>query len=367
MIDFLLSLSAFEWTALLVSLALLLAARPVMQVIADKDMEERALFVRIATLRVLNLLIISTLLAGHGAESSEGTPWHTRALGVLLVVYIAYLSYHVTAYFIRKRFGKRREVEGKEILADTYNSRALSLLMALLLAVAVLITAVQILDFDSLLERGVLGFVGVMLALTQASWAPDIISGLIVLNSKFILEGDIVEVDEGGQRFIGYVFRTKMFHTEFLDLANNHRIMIRNARLRSFDLHNLTRFASARGLREQLLFKIDYAVPPGRVRAMFEDAFERASADAEVAYERQFAPDVSVMDTGDHAVTWALHYYTKDVRQMLKTRQQIMEHVLVASTAGGVGLSTPTLYSRVDDAPAPAGISAGTARPAALR
>lgn len=345
MVDFLLSLSAFEWVALGVSVVLLVAARPIMGAVAGSGLEPRALDIRIATLRVLNLLIMGALLLGHGAVAREGTPWHTRVLGVLLVLYAGYLAHHVIVYFIHRRFARKRQVNGEELLAATYNSRALSLLSGLLVSVAVLISVVQVLEFDSLLERGILGFMGVMLALTQGAWAPDIISGLIVLNSNFIQEGDVVEVDEGGQAFVGTVFRIKMFHTEFLDLANNHRIMIRNSRLRGFDLHNLTRFASARGLREQLLFKIDYAVPPDRVRAVFAAAFAHAAEADEVVYERQFDPEVSVVDTGDYAVTWALHYFIKDVRKLLRTRQQILEHVLEAATAHGVSLATPTLLN----------------------
>ncbi len=168
---------------------------------------------------------------------------------------------------------------------------------------------------------------------------------LIILNSRFIREGDVVEVDEGPQRFVGFVFRIKMFHTEFLDVANNHRIMIRNSRLQSFDLHNLNRFASAKGLREQLLFKIDYGVAPADVRSMFEAAFSNASCSDEMAFERQFPAEVSVMDTGDYAVTWALHYYIKDVRLILRTRQQMYERVLEAATACGISLATPVLLA----------------------
>jgi len=63
-----------------------------------------------------------------------------------------------------------------------------------------------------------------------------------------------------------------MFHTEILNLVNNHRVMLKNARLREFTIQNLSKFASAKGLREQLSFKIGYDISPEKVRKMFKAA-----------------------------------------------------------------------------------------------
>jgi len=99
-------------------------------------------------------------------------------------------------------------------------------------------------------NRGAIGFIGVMIALTQAAWAPDIISGLIILNSNVFEQDDIIEISIEGRTIVATVFRTKVFHTEILDLVNNHRIMMRNVKIRDTVIHNLTKFASAKGLRE---------------------------------------------------------------------------------------------------------------------
>jgi len=87
----------------------------------------------------------------------------------------------------------------------------------------------------------VFGFVGEMLTLTQAAWAPDIISGLIILNSKMVEEGDILQIRQDGKQVYANVYKTKMLHTELLDISNNHRMMIKNSQLRALFLQNLSK------------------------------------------------------------------------------------------------------------------------------
>lgn len=75
-------------------------------------------------------------------------------------------------------------------------------------------------------------------------------------------------------------------------------------------MHNLSRFASARGLRETMTFKIGYGEKPKAVKAMFEAAYAAAVEDTKIFLEGQFPLEIRVMETGDHAVDWSVHYYT---------------------------------------------------------
>ena len=149
---------------------------------------------------------------------------------------------------------------------------------------------------------GVLGFVGVMLALTQAAWAPDIISGLIILNSNMVEEGDILQITHEGKKIHASVYKTKMMHTELLDISNNHRMMIKNTQLRALFLQNLSKFASAKGLREKLTFNIGYDVSPKDVGSFFEKVETLLQAEYDEYYESQHPIEVVIEDIGDHAV-----------------------------------------------------------------
>ena len=52
-----------------------------------------------------------------------------------------------------------------------------------------------------------------------------------------------------------------------------------------------------------------------------EFAYEEiASADESITIEGQHPVEIRVQDTGDHAVEWSFHYYTKSAETMIKTR-----------------------------------------------
>lgn len=267
----------------------------------------------------------------------------TRGLAVLLILYLGYLGYHVADFIIKKKFGRQSEINGELVINETYNSRILGLTVAILLFIITLIGSVRILGFDTLLEAGgVLGFIGVMLALTQGAWAPDIISGLIILNSGMFKTGDVIRVNEG-EGILGVIFKTKIFHTEILNLVNNHRIMIQNSKLRQATIQNLSRFASAKGLREVVQLKIGYDVPQSEVEAMVNTTFMKLHEQESVKIEVEPPVAIQPTDVGDFSVTWSVYYYTKDVKKLLQIRQLVISQLLKQAALDEISLATPVL------------------------
>ena len=337
------TLEARDTITIAASMVLLLAAQPISHWLNDND----GLSGRARMMRVLNFLIIFAVIANayvfHKNSMVKGI------ISSLIVLYFAVLITHVINYFIRRRFGKVRKVKNRISISDTYSSRGLSLLVTVVIAIITIILCLQQLGLKSLLEAGgALGIMGLVLAMTQASWAPDIISGLIILNSRFCEDGDIIQFKMDGKEIIASIFKTKLFHTECLDLANNHRVMVRNAKLRDFGLQNLSRFASARGLREVLLFNIDYKHSEHEVSDMIKRAFVEIDK-AEGTREEQHEPEIRVHATGDYAVTWAVYYYIKDVRKLLSIRQLFRAYVLEEAAKSNISLATPTLQTAAVD------------------
>lgn len=346
------SFLSIEGLLLLINTLLLIFSRGIIERLnkmRNIDPSESRLSSQLKAFRAANIVLILfvfffQIVAPVVSEQWFGSLWVTRLLAIFLVGYMANLLFHFMAYLVKKRFGKTRLVNGDEVLIDTYNSRALELLVGFLIAVIALISSIRILGFDSLLEAGgVVGFLGVILALTQGSWAPDIISGLIILNSNFLSEGDVIEL-EGSDDRVCSVFKTKMFHTELLDLRNNHRIMMRNAQLRDHVIHNLSKFASAKGLREILTFQIGYDEPPKRVLQLFKASFEEAANDTGVAVEGKFPMEVVVEEAGADAVEWGIYFYTRSVRDILNTRHAMRQIILKKSLEMGISLATPRLH-----------------------
>lgn len=324
-----------------VSLVLFIAATPICRWLNNDD----NLSSRASMMRMLNFLIILAVVA-NGLILQEPKASESLAAGVtqsLIVIYFAVLATQIINYFVRRRFGRTRTNKEKTSISDTYSSRGLSLFVAFVMSIIAIVSCLRIMGLDQLLEAGgAIGIIGIVLAMTQAAWAPDIISGLIILNSRFCEDGEVIQFNMDGKEVIASIFKTKLFHTEVLDLANNHRIMVRNAKLRDFGVQNLSRFASARGLRERLLFKIDYRHSETEVSEMIQRAFIEIDK-AEGAREEQYEPEIRVHETGDYAVTWAVYYYIKDVRKLLSIRQIFRSYILAESNRSGIGLATPIL------------------------
>lgn len=323
------------------SLCLFIAATPICRWLNNDE----GLVTRISMMRILNFLIIlAVIVNGVFLNSSD---WLVKTTQSLIVIYFAVLITQIINYFIRRRFGKVHQTKNKTTISDTYSSRGLSLIVAIVMTIIAIISCLRLMGLNSLLEAGgALGIIGLVLAMTQASWAPDIISGLIILNSHFCEDGDVIQFNMDGRETVASIFKTKLFHTECLDLANNHRVMIRNAKLRDFGIQNLSRFASARGLRECLLFNIDYKHSEQEVTAMINRAFKQID-DLEGLREDQHDTEVFVNDTGDYAVTWAVYYYIKDIKRLLKIRQLFRSYILAESIKSNISLATPILQQNL--------------------
>ena len=335
-------MNAVDLFVVTINLSLMVFAKQIIRLVYHDEMTDRKRLNRVHVLRILNLFIIISFTYFHAYSSVEEKSIGIKLVSILVTIYMGYLISHISAFFIRQRYGRIREVNGDKKTIETYNSRLLSLLSGMFIFIIVLISVVQILEFDSLLEAGgVIGFIGVFFALTQNAWAPDIFSGLIILNSGMVEEGDVIELSEGAD-CLGVIFKTKMFHTEVLNIVNNHRIMIKNSKLREYLIHNLSKFASAQGLRENDVRAED-------VRALFQQAFELATDNADIAIESQYPLEIGVIETGDHAVEWVVFYYTKDVKNILVTRQNFRELILNLSNKECISLATPTTYLKVSE------------------
>lgn len=336
--------STLEWVLVAINIGLLLFAGAIYKKLTPKKGIQQSKQVHL--FRVINVLIIGLILYKNIIDPAIKENWFTETLYILLITYLFFIAFKIYAYFIHIRYGKQRETESGINISETYTSRALVLFGSILFFISWLISCIQLLGLNNLLEAGgVVGFVGVMLALTQGAWAPDIISGLIILNGNMVEEGDILQIEHHGKKVYANVYKTKMFHTELLDLSNNHRIMIKNTQLRELFLQNLSKFASAKGLREKLTFNIGYDVPPKAVRSMFSIVEEILKEEFSEYYESQHPIEIFINETGDHAIQWVLFFYTKEIKQLLKIRQIFREVILNQAITNGISLATPLTHA----------------------
>ena len=340
------ALTPVDISLMLINILLLLFSKYILsRKTKNTAAQDESFGIRLKLFRSVIILIMIAILLEDVIVPAASHSWMTKIIAIPLIIYVIYLIFYLIKYLIRKRYGHIREFHGETIITDTYNSRILSILAAVFLTIFALVTIIQLLGFESLLHAGgMIGFIGVMLALTQASWAPDIISGLIILNSQWVGDGDTIQIFDDNP-VIGSVFKVKLFYTEILDIRNNHRIAIKNSLLRDFPIRNLSRFSSPRGLREELQFNIGYDVAESKVVKMFAVAEQSLSDNPDVAIEDQLAMEVFASKTGDYAITWSLFYYIKEVQQIFKVRQSVRSAVIEAARQENISLATPILYS----------------------
>jgi len=221
---------------------------------------------------------------------------------------------------------------------------------------------IDIWDFDSLLQTtGIFGIIAAFLALTNQIWAPDMFYGMVILNSKMLEDGDVIQFGQEKDEFI--ISKVTFIYTILLDVRNNHRTLIKNSKLVDSKIDNLTKKASADGLRMKLSYKIGYPKKDDlsdfkkSVREMFAEVNEKAIEDKDIKINENVKFECYLHETGDYALQYDLYYYldtlpntkvTKTVRSyLLKTTNLINEEVYNTSVKHNIDLSTPVLYHKI--------------------
>ncbi len=357
------SFTAMHYVIIAMNLLLLLLARPIILKTAG-SLSRRQIDFRVSVLRVLNLAILAAICynaiyTGVEQNSNDDQGFAIKLISILVVLYLAYLASNIASYVMRIKYGKTNNSGDSLQISDTYRSRMLTLVASTVITIIVFIAVIRIAGFSSMLEAGgAIGFVGVFLALTQQAWAPDVISGLVLLNSEMLSEGDLIEIGDSDPILVR-VFKTKIFHTVLIDIVNNHRIMMSNSKLRDQTIHSLSKFASAKGLREKLSFKIGYDTNSIDVKAMLQEAFETVAQADESSIDNAHPLEIRVLETGDHAVEWGVFYYIKDVSEIVAIRQRLSEEILEASHRHGISLSTPKTHVVTIEPDTPASVRVG--------
>ena len=96
-----------------------------------------------------------------------------------------------------------------------------------------------------------------------------------------------------------------------------------------------------------MVFKIGYDVPVDTVHKMFDSAEHRLEDDCGIRVAEGNKFEIGLLDTGDHALEWAVYYYTKDIKNLLKNRQTIRECILKTAIEFNISLATPITHKSV--------------------
>lgn len=351
----------------LLNVSLLVLAKPIVGMFEAASIDEgrvrifRSLNVLMLLLHALDLLLLGV---------SENYEHYFTRLGLsLLVLYVALFFYSVSCYYSRVKFGRATVIDKVPVFLETYSTRIVELILLVFVVITAVLILIKLWGADSWLETtGILGVIAAFLAFTSHVWAPDIICGLIILNTQMIEDGDVVIIDGYPDEYI--INKVSFIYITLLDIRNNHRTLMRNSRFMQSRIDNLSRIASADGIRQSLTYKIGYpdfskldqrerrvALTRfrSRVGAMFEAAHTQClkQKDIKINIKRPFT--WSLTSAGDYALEYTLFVFlaripntkvTSTVRKhLMGSVHRINEEVYISSVIEGIDLSTPALIN----------------------
>ena len=347
------------------NILLLILARPLLAIISpDQDNKSK---VKIAQALNLLVLVFQIIDFGLGQSVANYDGAYLTNLGMsLMAIYTGVFLYSLSGTYSRKKFGSTRELDSKTIYIETYNSRLVNIILLAMIVLTVIYVLIKIWGADSWLETtGIFGIFLAFMAFTSSIWAPDIVSGLIILNSDILVDGDVVVVDGYPDEFI--IARVTLIYVVLYDVRNNHRTLLRNTQFIQSRIDNLSRIASTEGIRQCLKYNIGYpsfsddrktrvtelTAFQSKIDTLFMRSFETCKARDEIRINKNKPFEWAMTSAGDYALEYTLWIYLDRIpntkvtatirRHLMGTMYKINEAVFTASVLEGVDLSTPDL------------------------
>lgn len=374
-------LSRGEWAVhflfFAVNIGLLLLAKPILNLAEEGTVSETKLKL-FTSLNILVLVLhcIDIVLLRLTADYQS----YFIDLGLsLMTIYAAMFAYTLSCSLLKKRFGNKRTIDDKVIYIETYSTRLVNLILLCVIVPTAIYVLIKIWGADSMLEAtGIVGIIAALVAFSSSIWAPDIVSGLIILNTQMLEDGDVVVIDGFPDEYI--ITKVTLFYVVLYDIRNNHRTLMRNSQFTSRKIDNLSKVASTDGIRQSIKYNIGYPAMPtdnngdakdealraftAKVDKMFDRANRQCIEDEDIKINENKSFEWGLTTAGDDALEYTLWVYLERIpntkvtstirKHLMRTLFKVNEAVYRASIGEGLDLSTPKLTSvAMQTAPAP--------------
>jgi len=363
-------LSQLQWLAhgviFAVNALLFAFAKPLLAIVEyGREGDSKVRILRYLNVLVMVLQLLDLLLLSFSPDYQH---YFIKAGVTLMALYASLLLYSISSFILLKKFGLEKELDERTLFVETYSSRLVNIVLLILIVISTIYALIVIWGANSLLETtGIFGIIAAFLAFTSSVWAPDIISGLIILNTQMLEDGDVVVVDGYRDEYI--INKVTFIYIILYDIRNNHRTLVKNSRFVQSKIDNLSRIASTDGVRRKLVYQIGYPQFEGnseqrlaalqqfksRIEKLFQRAFESACEDADIKINRHKPFESSLTNTGNYALEYSVWFYLERIpnskitatirRHLMGTIYRVNEAIYTASVGEGIDLSTPDLAS----------------------
>jgi small-conductance mechanosensitive channel len=333
------SFSTFDYSVLSINLLLFIFSRPL--VLGFKRNDKKSVSSKLYALRAINIILFLLYI-----EALFIAGWSKQISLTGLTFLVVFILSHLLHIFILKKFGREKEIDGINYHNETYQSEIFSLLITLIAIIASIVIVIDIWGMNDWLKAtSVLGVLAILIFSTKDVWIPDNISGLILLYNSDIEPGAVVKIDE--QNLLAIVVQSTLTRTTFRDLKTRHLIVLPNTVIRNSKLEILSK-GPASGLMQFVHFNIGYGVAADKIESLLMAIWEK-SCEESTALNSEREPEISVVETGDHAVNWRLGYKLKNLYQMLEVECLVKRIAYEVAEEQKIELQTPLTHNIIDN------------------
>ena len=344
--EYFLHLSNFGKTAIILNILFFILSGVIFKYIVKPTDNEIKNKKRIRWLRFLNFLllmiyVIDALVYGN----TNNNQWLLQLSQSGLVLLISYLFIQFSHAWALQHYGKDKTIDGEAMSSRTYKSEMMHIIIIAVTIIASILLLVNIWHVTSWLQAtGVLGGLLVILFATKDAWAIDSIHGLIMLYNHDLEPGVVCRIPE--HNLLAITRKISLTQTTFRDLVHKHKIVIPNARLRSSKIEILNRSGQT-SWNDFIEYKIGYDTSSKQVEKFFEKVWKIA-CDNSQALNVEKKPKISLVETGDHAIVWRIHYHLENIYHLKAARFCINRVAFDLQKEFSLSLATPLTHQSVE-------------------
>jgi hypothetical protein len=309
--------------------------------------DEKANTRRIRWLRYLNLLLLLVYVVdGLINGPYDSNKWLLQLSQTGLVFLISYLFIQFSHAWALNHYGRDKTLDDEVVSSRTYKSEMMHLIILAITIIAAILLLVNIWHVTNWLQAtGVLGGLLVILFATKDAWALDSVNGLMLLYNDDMEPGVICRIPE--YDILAIIRKISLTQTTFRDLVQKHKIVIPNSKLRNTKIEILHQ-AGSKNWNDFIEFKIGYNTTGKTVEAFFEKVWQIAS-EKESALNNEKNPKVSLIEAGDHAIVWRIHYSLENIYRLKSARFAINRAAFDLQQEFALSLSTPLTHQAIED------------------
>jgi small-conductance mechanosensitive channel len=324
-----------DYFVLSINLILFLFSKPIVNGFKNSS-ETKSSGSKLFALRFINITLFALYVMALFVDG-----WTKQISQTGLAFLLAFVISHIAHIVILRRFGREKEIEGTTYRTETYQSEIFSLLLTLITLIATVVVIINVWGLNDWLKAtSVLGILAILVFSTKDVWIPDNISGLILLYDGDIEPGSVVRIPD--QDLLAIVVQTSLTRTIFRDLKTRHLIVLPNTMVRNSMVEVLSKTVKS-GLAQFVYFNIAYGTEAEKVINLLNAIWQKASEES-TAINPEREAEITVVDNGDHAVTWRLGYRVTNFYQLLEAECLIKRIAYDVSVEHGIGLQTPLTH-----------------------